>query len=94
MNTYQPLNTLQDVTYINQCTTTSCPEFCIPVVLHAAVYDDRIEIDYKSEYNYPSFDGNPKIWRDVYKVVDGKLTKTDTIEGVWYKAQDSHYTIG
>ena len=76
------------------CTTVTWDPWGPPIHLNTTVYEDRIEIDYKAEATtYYSFSQSPpKVWREIYTAVDGKLVK-EVKEGQYHSPQGEHYTF-
>lgn len=66
------------------------------ILIDTIVNEDSIELVYKSypiliyTYHYGS-SPEPKIWKDIYKCVDGKLKVSETIEGRYIKATEESY---
>lgn len=59
------------------------------------VYPDRIEIDYKAQSCWTTgmFSSPPKVWREVYKAVDGEIKLVETKTGTYHSPQGEHYTF-
>lgn len=72
-----------DTSGTSTMTVTSLTQYGDQQLIDHFIFDDRIEFVYKAEpicwinYNKPPV----KIWKDVYKCVDGKLQKSETIIG-------------
>lgn len=67
-----------------------------PVLIDTIVNDDRIELVYKcySLITYSSWLEStpaPRIYKDVYGSVDGKLQKIKTVEGMYIPATTESY---
>lgn len=69
-----------------------------PQLMHTYIYEDRVEQIFMQESNmtytvgiYQSSSPPPRIYKEVYTIVNGKLAKTATIEGSYIPARGESY---
>jgi len=81
------------------CTTSTWKQWGDPQHLFTNVFEDRIEIAYKADscvtFTVDGFSGRPslRVWKEVYKAVDGKIQLVETIEGSYHSPQGEFYSF-
>lgn len=77
-------------------TTFNTNSYGEKILIDTIVNDDSIELVYKAYpiITYTFHFGNqpvPRVWKDIYKCVKGKLQIAETIEGTYVEARDESY---
>lgn len=79
-------------------TTTASYDWCIPVLLETIITEKGVEQIFRqdSTITYTVFYGtgsspSPRIYKNVYRIVKGKLKLTETIEGKYIPQKEESY---
>ena len=77
----------------SSCTLNYNP-WGLPTIIATRVFEDRIEIDYRADSNISVgfFPTPPKVWKEIFRAVDGKLVK-EIKEGQYHSPQEEYYTF-
>ena len=78
------------------CTSLIWNPYANPILVKTIVRLDSIELIYKADSNivlttYPAQYPDPKVWKEIYGVVDGKFGIIKIIDGEYQAAQDEDY---
>lgn len=70
----------------------------IPTLINTIITEEGVEQVFRQENTitmtsniYPYFSPPPRIYKNVYRIVEGKLKLTETIEGRYLPAKDESY---
>lgn len=87
----------------NYITNTIYSPYGSPELIDTILSDHKLELVYQQRSNYTYTVSTamgsafpecyPRIYKDVYEIVDGKLTKTRTVEGEYVPPQEESYTF-
>lgn len=82
----------------NTWSTSSLNPWQLPVLINTIITEDGVEQIFRQESSitmtsniYPYFSPPPRIYKNVYRIVEGKLKLTETIEGRYLPAKDESY---
>lgn len=78
--------------------TSASYDWCVPVLLDTIITEKGVEQIFRQEstMTYTVFYGtgsipSPRIYKNVYRIVKGKLKLTETIEGKYIPQQEESY---